>query len=304
MKIAKLKISIILIITLLISVAFSGCINPDNGEKLNVTIFAFCSDVGGDRNYTLNGDKTYGPEDVVWMYFEVEDFGSQKISDQYITKIGESLKVFYPNGEMYYAKQNMLVNEEGVDSWLNPWETLPDYLWFKQGLPIPYGFPKGTYEVEASITDKISKKSKTINDEFYIDYDLYASDMTYGSVDPQTGLDMPNLDAVYNTGDIIKTELKLYNIETIPQDDGTFRMITSQPEYTVYNSSGEVVYSISEDNTYYADEFVEQVNEYYSYVNTITNTTGFASDDYTIVTRMVDGVSLQEVTIYGSFTIN
>ena len=54
----------------------------------------------------------------------------------------------------------------------------------------------------------------------------------------------------------------------------------------------------------YADEYVEQVNEYYSYVNSISNTTGFTSGDYTIMTRMVDGVSLQEVTIHGSFTIN
>ena len=87
MKLKKLKILTILSIFVLLSTMFSGCTDPNNSGNLNVVLFTFCSDIRGDGDYDLNVNKTYEPRDYVWIYFEIKDFGSQKISDQNITKI-------------------------------------------------------------------------------------------------------------------------------------------------------------------------------------------------------------------------
>lgn len=135
----------------------SGCIGGQGGGKtLKIQGFSFASEISDNGEYNPHSS-VYGPEERVWIYFEVEGVERKNNTVQ----IKEDLKVTGPDGKV-------IMDDKVVDTALNMKNK--DVLWLKNYITPPAeGFKKGKHEIEINLKDKLSGKTVTFKKEFSVE---------------------------------------------------------------------------------------------------------------------------------------
>jgi hypothetical protein len=120
----------------------------------NVTI---CSDVRGDRNYTVRPSAVFASGEKVWIYFEATSLEANASNGKYeVWYRATNVKVYDPNGSLY------LSGTEPIDFHRTQLDTVPPYLWGALFLdPVPDS-PPGQYKVDLAFQDVLSGKTDSI----------------------------------------------------------------------------------------------------------------------------------------------
>jgi hypothetical protein len=122
-----------------------------------------CSEVLGDRDYTVKPDAIFDVGDTVWIYFEAYDLGWNYSGGTYeVWYRADNVDVYNPDGELYMTAASPFVfHGTGLDK-------LPDYLWGALYIDLPASSPEGQYKVELLFSDVLSDLTDSITVYFTV----------------------------------------------------------------------------------------------------------------------------------------
>jgi len=136
---------------------------PSTPSAFHIENMAICSDVRGDRDYTIRPDAVFAPGERVWIYFEASSLEWNASNGTYevwyrITNV----KVYDPNGDLYLSETG------SVDFQRTQLDTVPIYLWGALYVdPMPGG-PAGQYKVDLAFQDVLSGETDSITVYFSV----------------------------------------------------------------------------------------------------------------------------------------
>jgi hypothetical protein len=122
-----------------------------------------CSDIRGERDYTVQPGAAYEPESRVWIYFEVFGFSARVAGETYQVwfRTAEA-KVYDPTGALYLSGENLKdYHQTGL-------ETIPEYSWGTLSFELLPSAPSGQYRLEAVIKDIISGETDSFTVTFSV----------------------------------------------------------------------------------------------------------------------------------------
>jgi len=159
------KIPVILCAFVLLTTAFSGCIEFNSGEKsLSIMEFHFCSDIRDMGDYDIHS-KTYTVGEQIFMYFELEGFGKR---DDGSAQIHQTLTVTNPNGTPFVYQGIPIDNYTMIDQSFDVKDK--NVIWFENYLPlVNESWDKGTYNVKVIVQDKVLNRSVSYTTNFVIE---------------------------------------------------------------------------------------------------------------------------------------
>lgn len=151
------KFFVAISLVLMITLAFSGCTSQEDTQKgLELTEFSYASEINGEDDY-VSHSSTYGPNDIVYMYIEVDGF---EFSDNTVD-VTEDITVYGPDGDVFL--EGTVVDQ----AFQTQGET---EIWFNnQVTPSSEGFEAGEYEIEMDFTDNHANEDLTITRTFTIE---------------------------------------------------------------------------------------------------------------------------------------
>jgi hypothetical protein len=127
----------------------------------NVTI---CSDVRGDRDYTVRPNAVFAPGERVWIYFEATSLEANSSDGKYeVWYRVTNVNVYGPGGALYLSETAPVDDFHQTN--LN---TIPAYLWGTLYLQSAPSSPPGQYKAELEFLDVISGKTLSITANFTI----------------------------------------------------------------------------------------------------------------------------------------
>lgn len=151
-----------LVIALVISFLFTGCSVSTTVQKgLELNNFAFCEKINGHRDFVERKNKTFSPSEVVYVYFEVSNFGLKKVGSSFTYHPQIDVLVKGPKGETV-IERTTVINEEVSNS------TEVPYFYFPINLTFPENSPDGKYNLTIYVKDAFSNGSITQNEQFFL----------------------------------------------------------------------------------------------------------------------------------------
>ena len=122
-----------------------------------------CSDVLGDRDYTVKSDATFNPGDSVWIYFEAFHLDWNYSGGMFeVWYRADNVDVYAPDGELYMTVTSPFdFHQTGLDK-------VPEYLWGALYIDLPSSSPEGQYKVELLFSDVLSDLTDSITVYFTV----------------------------------------------------------------------------------------------------------------------------------------
>lgn len=134
---------------------------PSKPSAFHIENVAICSDVRGDRDYTIRPDAVFAPGERVWIYFEASslDWNASNSTYEVWYRI-TGVEVYGPDGALY------LSDTSPVDFQRTQLDTVPTYLW--GALYVDPGSSAGQYRVELAFRDVLAGKTDSITVYFNV----------------------------------------------------------------------------------------------------------------------------------------
>ena len=97
---------------------------PSTPSAFQIGNVKICSDVRGDRDYTIRPDAVFAPGERAWIYFEASDLSWNASNSTYeVWYRVTDVKVYGPDGGLYMS------GASPVDFHRTQLDTVPNYLW-------------------------------------------------------------------------------------------------------------------------------------------------------------------------------
>jgi len=136
---------------------------PATPSVFHIENVAICSDVLGDRDYTIRPDAAFAPGERVWIYFEASSLEWNVSNGTYeIWYRVTDVKVYGPDGQLYMSGTNP------ADFHRTQLDIVPDYLWGALYVDLLPGAPAGQYKAELAFQDVLSGQTDSITVYFSV----------------------------------------------------------------------------------------------------------------------------------------
>lgn len=136
---------------------------PTIGTSFHTENVRICSDVRGDRDYTVRAEATFDPGDKVWIYFEAFSLTWKYSGGTYeVWYRVTDVKVYDPDGELYIS------GTSPVDFHQTQLEKVPNYLWGAVYVDLLPGVTAGQYKAELAFEDMLSNQTDSITVYFNV----------------------------------------------------------------------------------------------------------------------------------------
>jgi hypothetical protein len=136
---------------------------PSHAASFHVENVKICSDVRGDRDYTVQPDATFNPGGRVWVYFEAFGLAWNSSGGKYeVWYRATDVKVYSPNGGLYISGTGP------VDFHQILLEEVPDYLWGALYIDVQPGVAAGQYQADLALEDVFSGKTDSVTVYFSV----------------------------------------------------------------------------------------------------------------------------------------
>lgn len=249
--------------------------------------------------YAEQPDATYGFDEVVWLYFDVNGVtGESGGSGEVTIDLQEDLTVEGPEGSTVFDKQ-FSFDREFPESRLDSFFIVND-------LTMPRSGVSGTYTVDAEFTDRVSGQSTTISGEFSVERPVGSApgsfnvgDFAFCAAEP-TGYDefVPQPDAAYPQGKMMWIYITVPGVSYTLQDDK--KVLDLEATISVKGSGGTTV----AEKTYTEDsEFPGDADLSTYFIQFWHKTTNFDVGNHTVEITLTDNVAGETASATQSFTI-
>jgi hypothetical protein len=130
---------------------------PSTPSGFHIENVAICSDVRGDRDYTIRPDAAFAPGGKAWIYFEASSLEWNASNGTYeVWYRVTDVKVYGPDGQLYMSGTNP------ADFHRTQLDIVPDYLWGALYIDLLPGAPAGQYKAELAFEDVLSGETDSI----------------------------------------------------------------------------------------------------------------------------------------------
>ncbi len=134
---------------------------PTPTAGLSIENVEICSDVRGDRDYTIRGNGIFQLGDRVYVYFEVFGFRVQSTDGKYEVWFKVSnVELYDPDDELVLSQADL------IDLHSTQLEEVPPYVWAEVHFDIEPGEPAGQYRAEITVEDMISGETASTTGYF------------------------------------------------------------------------------------------------------------------------------------------
>ena len=139
---------------------------PSTPSAFHIENVTICSDVRGDRDYTIRPYAAFDPGERAWIYFEALSLEWNPSSGPYeVWYRVTDVKVYGPDGGLYMS------GTSPVDFHRTQLDTVPGYLWGALYVELLPGAPSGYYGAELAFQDVISGETDSITAYFSVSND-------------------------------------------------------------------------------------------------------------------------------------
>lgn len=163
-----MKIRTLIILLVALAMISITCSKKEPTEVISsefkITNFVYCSEEPSDyMEYHEQSDATYKPGDVVWIYMNLTNAKYDKNPDSsYLFSIPEHLTVKGPEGDVQ-LDQDFLIEPINLSK-----EKNPNQLYLTNNINTLTNSPEGEYQVEITVTDKLSEKTSNVTSKFWL----------------------------------------------------------------------------------------------------------------------------------------
>ena len=141
---------------------------PSTPSAFNIENVAICSDVRGDRDYTISPYAAFNPGERAWIYFEAFSLDWNPSNSTYeVWYRVTDVKVYGPDGGLYMS------GTSPVDFHRPQLDTVPSYLWGALYVELLLGAPSGYYKAELAFQDVLSGETDSITVYFSVSSDNF-----------------------------------------------------------------------------------------------------------------------------------
>ena len=141
---------------------------PSTPSAFHIENVAICSDVRGDRDYTIIPYAAFAPGEKAWIYFEASSLEWNASNGTYeVWYRVTDVKVDGSDGQLYMSGTNP------ADFHRTQLDIVPDYLWGALYIDLPPGAPSGYYKAELAFQDVISGETDSITVYFSVSSDNF-----------------------------------------------------------------------------------------------------------------------------------
>jgi hypothetical protein len=141
---------------------------PSTPSAFQIGSVNICSDVRGDRDYTIRPDAVFAPGERVWIYFEASDLSWNASNGTYeVWYRVTDVKVYGPDAKLYMSGTNP------VEFHRTQLDTVPNYLWGALYVDLLPGAPAGYYRAELAFQDVLSGETDSITVYFSVSSDNF-----------------------------------------------------------------------------------------------------------------------------------
>ena len=141
---------------------------PSQPSVFHIENVAICSDVRGDRDYTIRPDAAFAPGEKAWIYFEASSLEWNASNGTYeVWYRVTDVKVYGPDGQLYMSGTNP------ADFHRTQLDIVPDYLWGALYIDLLPSAPAGEYKAELALQDVISGETDSIAVYFSVQGDHF-----------------------------------------------------------------------------------------------------------------------------------
>ena len=141
---------------------------PSPPSVFHIENVAICSDVRGDRDYTIRPDAAFAPGEKAWIYFEASSLEWNASNGTYeIWYRVTDVKVYGPDAQLYMS------GISPVDFHRTQLDIVPDYLWGALYIDLLPSAPAGEYKAELALQDVISGETDSIAVYFSVQGDHF-----------------------------------------------------------------------------------------------------------------------------------
>ena len=136
---------------------------PSTPSAFHIENMAICSDVRGDRDYTIRPDAVFAPGERAWIYFEAFSLEWNTSNSAYeVWYRVTDVKVYSPDGGLYMSETRP------VDFHRTQLDTVPIYLWGALYVDLLPSTPAGYYRAELAFQDVLSGDTDSITVYFSV----------------------------------------------------------------------------------------------------------------------------------------
>jgi hypothetical protein len=136
---------------------------PSTPSAFHIENMAICSDVRGDRDYTIRPDAVFAPGERAWIYFEAFSLEWNTSNSAYeVWYRVTDVKVYSPDGGLYMSETSP------VDFHRTQLDTVPIYLWGALYVDLLPSTPAGYYRAELAFQDVLSGDTDSITVYFSV----------------------------------------------------------------------------------------------------------------------------------------
>ena len=141
---------------------------PSTPSAFQIGNVNICSDVRGDRDYTIRPDAAFNPGERAWIYFEAFSLEWNPSNSTYeVWYRVTDVKVYGPDGGLYMS------GTSPVDFHRTQLDTVPNYLWGALYVDLLPGAPSGYYRAELAFQDVLSGDTDSITVYFSVSSDHF-----------------------------------------------------------------------------------------------------------------------------------
>jgi hypothetical protein len=141
---------------------------PSTPSAFHIENVAICSDVRGDRDYTIRPYAAFNPGERAWIYFEASDLSWNTSNGTYeVWYRVTDVKVYGPDAKLYMSGTNP------VEFHRTQLDTVPNYLWGALYIDLLPSAPAGQYKAELAFEDVLSGETDSIAVYFSLQGDIF-----------------------------------------------------------------------------------------------------------------------------------
>jgi hypothetical protein len=131
--------------------------------SLQIDNVEVCSDIRGERDYTVQPGAAFERESKVWIYFEVFGLSALATGETYEVwfRVTEA-RVYDPNGALYLSGKDL------KDYQQTKLEEIPEYSWGTLSFELLPSVSSGQYRLETEIKDIISGETDSFTANFSV----------------------------------------------------------------------------------------------------------------------------------------